>query len=75
MGSLWEPYGKGVPFFGAPGNSLDHYNIVLRKFARGDFVNILMGVEDAPEVYGFREMEIQGAQPGSPPMPPTPPRE
>ena len=23
MGSLWEPYGKGVPFFGAPGNSLD----------------------------------------------------
>ena len=22
----------------------------LRKFARGDFVNILMGVEDAPEV-------------------------
>ena len=23
MGSLWEPYGKGVPFFGAPGNSLE----------------------------------------------------
>ena len=23
MGSLWEPYGKGVPFLGAPGNSLD----------------------------------------------------
>ena len=24
MGSLWEPYGKGVPFLGAPGNSLDY---------------------------------------------------
>ena len=23
MGSLWEPYGKGVPFWGAPGNSLE----------------------------------------------------
>ena len=23
MGSLWEPYGKGVPFLGAPGNSLE----------------------------------------------------
>ena len=23
MGSLWEPYGKGVLFFGAPGNSID----------------------------------------------------
>ncbi len=23
MGSLWEPYGKGVLFLGAPGNSLD----------------------------------------------------
>ena len=23
MGSLWEPCGKGVPFLGAPGNSLD----------------------------------------------------
>ena len=25
MGSLWEPYGKGVPFLGAPGNSLDYF--------------------------------------------------
>ena len=24
----------------------------VRKFARGDFVNILMGVEDAPEAFG-----------------------
>ena len=23
MGSLCEPYGKGVPFLGAPGNSLE----------------------------------------------------
>ena len=23
MGSLWEPYGKGVPFWGAPGNSFE----------------------------------------------------
>ena len=23
MGSLWEPYGKGVPFLGAPRNSFD----------------------------------------------------
>ena len=26
MGSVWEPYGKGVPFLGAPGNSLEIYN-------------------------------------------------
>ena len=23
MGSLWEPYGKGVPFWGSPGNSTE----------------------------------------------------
>ena len=28
MGSLWEPYGKGVPFLGAPGNSLDNSSVV-----------------------------------------------
>ena len=24
MECLWEPYGKGVPFLGAPGNSLEY---------------------------------------------------
>ena len=28
------------------------FKIAVRKFARGDFVNILMGVEDAPEAFG-----------------------
>ena len=33
MGSLWEPYGKGVPFWGAPRNSLDiHTGLVLSMF-------------------------------------------
>ena len=31
MGSLWEPYGKGVPFFGAPGNSLDLWQAAKMK--------------------------------------------
>ena len=29
MGSLWEPFGKGVPFLGAPGNSLDSKPVIF----------------------------------------------
>ena len=43
MGSLWEPYGKGVPFLGAPGNSLD-----LRVFFLGKIPS-LKRTATAPE--------------------------
>ena len=34
MGSLWEPYGKGVPFLGAPGNSLDDKSVLIQSTKR-----------------------------------------
>ena len=30
MGSLWEPYGKRVPFLGAPGNSFDFRQVTMK---------------------------------------------
>ena len=35
MGSLWEPYGKGVPFLGAPGNSLDRMRVANKGLHTG----------------------------------------
>ena len=37
MGSLWEAYGKGVPFLGAPGNSLEYV-----FFLGGNFLWIIV---------------------------------
>ena len=44
--------------------SLDRWIDALRKYARGDFVNILMGVEDAPEagIIFWRFLEISGCR-------------